>query len=88
MSTDDRLQSYVDHVSDGGDPATLGTDGVETDDRDIWVSWRTDDGHTRLEISVDGERYGYFVDGERATPSWEGGVSVPDVGEWEAVRQL
>lgn len=87
MAIEERLCEYVEHVMEGGDPDApdrpLG-DG----DHDVWVSWRTDDGTTRLEIRVDDERYGCFVDGERTEPSWEGGVDGPDVTEWEGVRRL
>ena len=87
MSLEDRLREYVQHVSDGGDPHAP-DHPLGNGDHEVWVSWRTDNGVTCLEIHVDDERYGRFVDGQPAEPSWEGGVNGPDVAEWEAVQRL
>lgn len=88
MSLEDRLREYVQHVSDGGDPYTP-SHPLGNSDHEVWVSWRTERGDTRIEIAVDDERYGCFVNGEPVDPScWEGGVSGPAVDEWEAVRRL
>jgi hypothetical protein len=87
MAFEDRLREYVDHVTEDGDP-DMPDRPLSNDEREVWVSWRTDDGTTRLEIRVDGERYGPFVDGRRIDSSWEGGVDGPDAAEWEAVRRL
>ena len=87
MALEDRLRAYVEHVADGGDPYTP-EHPLGDDDREVWVSWRTDNGTTCLEIHVDDEQYGRFINGQRADPSWEGGVNGPDVAKWEAVRQL
>lgn len=87
MALEDRLRAYVEHVTEGGDP--FAPDHPLGDaDHEVWVSWRTDHGTTRLEIAVDDEQYGCFVNGERVEPSWEGGVNGPAVAEWEAVRRL
>jgi hypothetical protein len=87
MAFEARLREYVDHVTEGGDP-DMPDRPLSNNEREVWVSWRTDDGTTRLEIRVDGERYGPFVDGRRIDSSWEGGVDGPDVAEWEAVRRF
>jgi hypothetical protein len=38
-----------------------------------------------VEIRVNNERYGYFVNGRRTEPSWEGDVDGPDVTQWNGV---
>jgi hypothetical protein len=88
MITDDRLREYVEYVTDGGDPCGPGHP-LEDSEEDLWVSWRTDErGNTHLEIRATERREGYFVNGERTEPSWEGGVDGPDVAEWQGVREL
>ncbi|PSP73074.1 hypothetical protein BRC86_10385 [Halobacteriales archaeon QS_3_64_16] len=87
MTLEDRLLEYVAYVEAGGDPYAP-AHPLGNGEHDVWVSWRTDDGTTRLEIRVDDEHYGSFVDGKRIEPSWEGGVAGPEVTEWEDVRQL
>lgn len=88
MTIENRLRAYIEHVEEGGDPSAPGYPVADCE-HEIWVSWRTDeDGSSRLEVRVDDERYGCFVDGRRVEPSWEGGVRVPDVDEWEGVRKL
>ena len=87
MTLEDRLRDYVEHVGEGGDPYMPGHP-LGDGEHEIWVSWRTDNGTTHLEIRVDEELYGPFVNGKRIEPSWEGGINGPDVAEWEAVRRL
>jgi len=88
MTLEDRLRAYVEHLKDGGNPEAPGQP-LSDDDHEVWVHWRGDGSEgTRLEIHVDDERYGCFVDGRRTDPSWEGGVDGPDVDEWETVREL
>ncbi len=88
MVLEDRLREYVEHVGNGGDPLAP-AQPLGNDDHEVWVSWGGDDsGNTHLEIRVDEEQYGYFVNGKRAEHSWEGGVNVPDVTEWTDIREL
>lgn len=88
MISEANLREYVEYVTDSGDPYAPGHP-LEGSDQEVWVSWRIDgEGSTHLEIRVTGEWRGYFVDGKRVEPSWEGGVNVPDVSKWQAVRAL
>jgi hypothetical protein len=88
MTLEDRLHAYIDHVDGGGDPYVPDHPIGDTD-HEIWISWRTDEkGTILLRITVDGERYGWFMNGRQIKPSWEGGVAGPEVDKWEAVRKL
>ena len=88
VSIEDRLHAYVEYVAEGGDPYAP-DHPLTKGDQEVWVSWQIEpDGTTRLDIRVDDERYGQFVNGRQVASSWEGGVDGPDVGEWEAVRLL
>jgi hypothetical protein len=86
MGFEDRLRAYVEHVTAGGDPLAP-AEPLGDADHEVWVSWR-DDEDIHVEIRVNDERYGYFVNGRRTEPSWEGGVDGPDVTQWNGVREF
>jgi len=88
MTLEGRLHAYIKHMSSGGNPDAF-AHLLEDVDYDIWVSrWTNEDGTTRLEIRVEDEQYGQFMNGRRVEPSWEGGINGPDVDEWEDIRKL
>ena len=88
MTFEDQLRAYVKQVKEGGDPFTP-KQPVSTHEQSVWVSWRAEgNGSTHLEIHVDEERYGYFVNGRRVESSWEGGVDGPNVTSWDTVRKV
>ena len=88
MTLEQRLHACVEAVRNGNDPFVPNR-SVSNHDETVWVSWRNiDGGNTYLDIHVNDERYGYFVNGRRTDPSWEGGVDGPDVPEWDEVRKL
>ena len=88
MTLEERLREFVERVREGTDPFAS-DQRMSNFDETVWVSWRaTDGGDIYLDIHVDDEPYGYFVNGKRIDPNWEGGVSGPDVAEWDEVRKL
>lgn len=85
---DARIDDYVDHVQETGDPFEPGHP-LEDTAHDITVGWYVDDAkNTYLKLYVDGTEYGYFFNGKRADPPREGGVHCAEVSEWDAFRAL
>ena len=82
MSLEAEIESLWADYRDGA----IDADSADADDLDTLDSFLT--GLEAGEIRAAEKRQGYFVNGKRTDPSWEGGVVGPDVAEWQGVREL